>query len=92
MKLASTLIVAALLTGLGPVADDPAIVLQEFIYERGPYPSVHASTIVETSSGDLVAAWFGGQRERSPDVGIWVSRKEKGGWTFHPTSRRGASA
>ena len=81
MKLASTLIIAALLTGFGPLADDPAIVFQEFIYESGPYPSVHASTIVETPQRELVAAWFGGQRERSPDVGIWVSRKEKDGWT-----------
>jgi len=81
MRLSPSLLLAALLTGLPPRADDPAIVLQEFIYERGPYPSVHASTIVETSSGDLVAAWFGGTRERHPDVGIWVSRKEKNGWT-----------
>jgi predicted neuraminidase len=28
-----------------------------------------------------VAAWFGGTRERAPDVGIWLSRREKSGWT-----------
>jgi predicted neuraminidase len=81
MRLASAPLLVALVIGLATRADDPAIVLQEFIYESGPYPSVHASTIVETSSGQLVAAWFGGRRERSPDVGIWVSRKEKSGWT-----------
>jgi predicted neuraminidase len=81
MKLASALVLTALLTGLASRAGDPAILLEEFIYERGPYPSVHASTIVETTSHELVAAWFGGTRERSPDVGIWLSRRERNGWT-----------
>jgi predicted neuraminidase len=52
----------------------------EFIFERAPFPSSHASTIVETRAG-LVAAWFGGTRERDPDVGIWVSRRDASGWT-----------
>ena len=52
----------------------------EFIYEVGPYPQVHASTLVETPTG-LVAAWFGGTHERHPDVGIWVARLEDGKWT-----------
>jgi predicted neuraminidase len=81
MKLTLVLVVAGLVMGFTPRRDDPAIVLQEFIYERGPYPSVHASTIVETPAHELVAAWFGGTRERSPDVGIWLSRREKNGWT-----------
>ena len=46
----------------------------EFIFEHAPFPSAHASTIVETRDG-LVAAWFGGTAERNPDVGIWVSRR-----------------
>src|SRR3954454_20865108 len=81
MKLVSTLPLAALIMGFATRADAQAIVLQEFIYETGPYPSVHASTIVETPTHELVAAWFGGTRERAPDVGIWVSRREKSGWT-----------
>src|SRR6185503_419845 len=52
----------------------------EFIFERAPFPSSHASTIVDTRDG-LVAAWFGGTRERDPDVGIWVSRRDASGWT-----------
>ena len=60
-----------------------AIVANEFIYEQAPYPSCHASTIVETDKGELIAAWFGGTAEKNPDVGIWVSRfdKEKKAWT-----------
>jgi predicted neuraminidase len=56
------------------------IVKAEFIFEQAPFPSCHASTIAETKFG-LVAAWFGGTREKSPDVGIWVSRHDKTGWS-----------
>jgi predicted neuraminidase len=59
----------------------PAVMLTEFIYESAPYPQCHASTIAQTSPRQLVAAWFGGTRERNPDVGIWVSRHENGKWT-----------
>lgn len=57
-----------------------AIVRTEFIYEQAPFPSCHASTIAE-SKGGLVAAWFGGTGERNPDVGIWVSRHDRNGWS-----------
>ena len=61
-------------------ATDAAIVQSEFLFETAPFPSVHASTLVDTRSG-LVAAWFGGTREGAPDVGIWVSRRLASGWT-----------
>ena len=57
-----------------------AVVRSEFIYDRAPFPSAHASTIVETRDG-LVAAWFGGTKERAPDVGIWVSHYEQNAWS-----------
>ena len=60
--------------------NQPGLVKSEFIYETVPFPSCHASTIVETRSG-LVAAWFGGTAERNPDVCIYVSRHENGIWT-----------
>ena len=63
-----------------PASPSPAIVKSEFVYERAPFPSAHASTIVETRGG-LVAAWFGGTRERDPDVGIWVSRHDGSQWS-----------
>ena len=64
------LLVSAVSWPLGAArqAAQPAIVSTEFIYERGPYPQVHASTLVETTSGQLLAAWFGGTEEGHPDV------------------------
>ncbi len=61
-------------------AAEPGIVANEFIFETAPFPSCHASTIVE-SNGGLVAAWFGGQHEKHPSVGIWLSRKVDDRWT-----------
>ena len=52
-----------------------------FIYEKAPYPECHASTLVEVAPGHLVAAWFGGTKERAPDVGIWVAHYENGRWS-----------
>lgn len=59
----------------------PGVVKSEFIYETAPFPSCHASTIVESINGTTVAAWFGGTAEGKPDVGIWVSRNIDGKWT-----------
>ena len=69
----------ALLVVVSPLvsADDPAVVAREFVYEDAPFPQCHAATIEATPTG-LVAAWFGGTREKDPDVGIWVSRKLNG--------------
>ena len=67
--------------GLLRAATTPAALLSAgFINADAPYPSCHASTIVEVAPGRLVAAWFGGTAERNPDVGIWVSRHEGGRW------------
>jgi predicted neuraminidase len=63
-----------------PASPSSAVLSSEFIYETAPFPSAHASTIVETKAG-LVAAWFGGTREGASDVGIWVSRHADGAWT-----------
>ncbi len=58
----------------------PGLLRAEFVFESVPFPSVHASTIVETGEG-LIAAWFGGTREGAQDVGIWMSRYVAGEWT-----------
>ena len=56
------------------------LVTEEFIYERAPFPQCHASTLCETPRG-LVAAWFGGTKEKSPDVGIWASYHDGSSWS-----------
>jgi predicted neuraminidase len=59
----------------------PPVVATQFIFEKAPFESAHASTIVQTRDG-LVAAWFGGSREGASDVGIWLARQQNdGGWT-----------
>ena len=52
----------------------------EFVFETAEFPRCHASTLAESKDG-LVAAWFGGAHEKSPDVGIWVSRRVADRWT-----------
>jgi predicted neuraminidase len=62
--------------------NDAAVVVREFIFEKAPFASCHASTIAEASDG-LAAAWFGGSAEGKPDVGIWLARRSGAGtaWT-----------
>jgi predicted neuraminidase len=53
----------------------------EFIYTEAPFPSAHASNIVELRNGDLLSSWFGGSAEGKPDVAIWSSRHTAAGWS-----------
>ena len=51
----------------------------EFVFsptER--FPSSHGSTIVVLPSGDLLAAWYAGSREKAPDVAILCARQPVG--------------
>jgi predicted neuraminidase len=64
----------------GAPAAPPGLVKEEFVFDIAPFPSCHASTIVESKNG-LVAAWFGGTEERNPDVCIWLSRCDGGKWS-----------
>lgn len=59
----------------------PGVVKKEFVFEKAPFASCHASTIVETTKGNLVVAFFAGTEEKNPDVGIWLSRLVDGKWT-----------
>jgi predicted neuraminidase len=66
----------------GQFRGEESIIRSEYIYqpEDVPFPSCHASTIIQNGKG-LMAAWFGGTAERNPDVGIWISILRKGVWT-----------
>jgi predicted neuraminidase len=76
--LALLMFVTAIIRG---TAAQPGLLKSGFIYETAPFPQCHASTISEAGKGDLVAAWFGGTRERHPDVGIWMARNSGGKWS-----------
>lgn len=62
---------------------------KEFVFEKAPFPSCHASTVAETPFG-IVAAWFAGSREGARDVTIWIARRTPGGWTEPVEIARGA--
>jgi predicted neuraminidase len=80
MNLMNLRVSVPLLLAGAAAAAAPEPRLAEFIFERAPYPQCHASTIAEVAPGRLVAAWFGGTRERNPDVCIWVARQEADRW------------
>lgn len=54
----------------------------EFVYSfaNRPTPECHASTVVETDRGILVA-WFGGTEEGTQDVDIWTSLHNGTNWS-----------
>ena len=83
-KLWPALLVLSLLVVYSASAQAPkfkkGILVDEFIFEKASFPESHAATIAETPKG-LIAAWFGGTKERNPDVGIWVSRQVNNKWT-----------
>lgn len=54
---------------------------KEFIYDQAPFPSAHASTLVDVGHGEYLAAWFGGTAEGRPDVAIWYARRTAKGWS-----------
>ncbi|MFL5739401.1 MAG: exo-alpha-sialidase [Flavisolibacter sp.] len=86
MKLKTGLLMSLLLfffLGMRAQKTNPwktGILVDEFIYDTASFPECHAATIAETPKG-LVTAFFGGTRERNPDVEIWVCRQENDHWT-----------
>lgn len=74
------LLALAFVSALRAAAPHPAVVRTEMINGDASYPESHASTIVELAPGHLVASWFGGTKERNPDVCIYVAHFEDGRW------------
>ncbi len=65
------------------LAGQGAYLKGELIYplDNKPTPQCHASTIVETPNG-LVVAFFAGTHEKNPDVGIRLTRLVNGKWSW----------
>ncbi|MCC4213941.1 sialidase family protein [Leeuwenhoekiella parthenopeia] len=57
------------------------IIADEFIFNEAPFKQCHASTLVETLDGEILAAWFGGEYERHPEVSIYTSRLTQNAWS-----------
>ncbi|WP_346859306.1 sialidase family protein [uncultured Draconibacterium sp.] len=55
------------------------ILSTEFVSDSTQYAQCHASTIIETKDGFLMA-YFGGTHERHPDVSIYTSEYKNGQW------------
>ena len=57
-------------------------IARDFIFENGrPFNECHASTLIALDDGDFLVAWFGGTKEKNPDVGIWMSKGKPGNWS-----------
>lgn len=78
----NALVFSFLAQGLAQVSNPwrKAIVVDEFLYNEAPFPQCHSATIAETPYG-MVASFFGGTKERNPDVCIYVCRQVNGAWT-----------
>ena len=58
-------------------------IVREFaVPENRPFDSCHASTLLKLKNGEILAAFFGGSWEKSPDTAIWVSRKRGAVWEY----------
>lgn len=57
------------------------ILVTEQVFTNAPFKECHASTLIESTDGTLLAAWFGGTRESNKDVEIWISEKRNGKWS-----------
>ena len=56
--------------------------VRDFIFgDDRPFSECHASTLVRLNEGNFLVAWFGGTKEKDPDVGIWMSKGKPGHWT-----------
>ncbi len=62
-------------------AQPSAMLVKENIFEGGKFfNSCHASTLIETEGGGLLAAYFAGTKEGADDVCIWISRYDGAKW------------
>lgn len=56
------------------------ILYEELIVTDPAFKACHASSIVETTAGELMVAFFAGSKEGAQDVSIWLATKKKASW------------
>ena len=61
---------------------DTSFVKGYFFTTPAPFAECHASTILHLQNGEFMGAWFGGQKEGTDDVGIWLVKGKPGNWTM----------
>ena len=55
---------------------------RDFVFgDDRPFRECHASTLVALDDSIFLVAWFGGTKEKDPDVGIWMSKGNTGNWS-----------
>jgi len=64
-----------------PVRESTPILTEDWIADCRPLGICHAATLAETTSGELVAAFFAGSHEGASDVGIWFTTRSGAGWS-----------
>ena len=61
---------------------DGILVSRDFIFgDDRPFRECHASSLVRLENGQFLVVWFGGTKEKDPDVGIWLSKGYTGQWS-----------
>jgi len=80
MSKKSLLIFGLVFCNLLGYTQHPKVIVSEFIDTIPVTPSCHASSIIEVPGG-IMAAWFGGEHESHPQVGIYVSILRNGKWS-----------
>lgn len=59
------------------------LVIRDFVFDDDPpFKECHASTLLRLDDGNFLIAWFGGTKEKNPDVGIWLSKGKPGKWSI----------
>ena len=62
--------------------DTTMVVAKDFVFgDDRPFQQCHASTLLRTTDGKFLIAWFGGTHEKHDDVGIWLSKGTSGNWS-----------
>lgn len=55
--------------------------IKELIFEADKFfAECHATTVLTFDNQDVLTAWFGGTKEKNPDVSIWLARRVADRW------------